>query len=538
MSLARKLRDYPPLMIRKVEAPKSKLSVLTLPRLHPKQEIAFSTIAQEVLYGGATRGGKSHLTRIAYTVWGRFVARLQMDIFRLHWDDVIANHMEGPNSFPELLDAWDKAGLVTVKRTEVSFDNGSLISLEHCNSDKVLLKHRGIPKHVRTFEEATQILERRLRMLRAWVTMPVEMKEKLPDQLRPLYPQLTDQQLYDFFPKIYYNTNPIGVSAGYFRRGFVKARERLSLGYAKDDDGGFLRIYVPAKVEDNPSEDAAATRRRVTGIGDAAVADALLNENWDAPAGDFIRQWNEEVNRVRAFQVPNHWFKYRGFDWGGAEPAYVAWAAVSDGEEFETMVRVMGDWVPRKLWFPRGAVIIYREWNLCNPDDPAQGIDLPNVQIAKGIVTRTLEVTSGVTLTDSLPFQKRGGILMAEEFANNGCPLTHGNTDRPNGWKRLRDYVQGQDGFPMFYVTDDCPFLCEYIPALQRHPTKPEDAQEDGEATHSCDVARLIVMTRPQIKVSAPQTLPPQYPSSKLSPTPQSILKRLQSKKDTGFGRR
>jgi hypothetical protein len=472
-------------------------SDLWIPELHPKQRLAFESIANEILYGGATRGGKSHLIRVALIVWCSRVPKLLTDIFRLNFDDVTAECMQGEHSFPDLLAPWEHDGLVSINQTEIKFWNGSVISLEHCGSDKVMLKHQGVGKHVRCFIEATQIGATRIRWLRAWVTMPVEMKQKLPLYLRDTYPNLTDEQLYDFFPKILYASNPLGSSAGYFRRYFVNARPRYEIGRAPEEDGGFLRQYIPAKVEDNPSEDPDATRRRVKGIGDAATADALLNEDWDAPVGDFFRQYDDVRHTIEDFTPPPAWYKFRTFDWGGSDPFCVQWWAVASDED----VSIGG----ARRSFPRGALILYREWYGCDEIDRSKGLQMRNEDIARGIKVRTEEKIEGPTLSDSLPFQDRGDSRdgkmwkMADTFADEGVPLIRANTDRVYGCAEVRARLTGKDDFPMIYFCQSCVYTREYLPAVQQDPNKREAYVPDGEATHASDCVRYACATRPFI---------------------------------------
>lgn len=507
-------------------------SVLNLTDLSAKQQIAFDTEATESLFGGATEGGKSHWSRHALILWCSAVPGLLCDIFRLVESDVIKNHMEGENNFHDMLRQWEEDKLVKITQTKIEFYNGSKIFLEHCNSDKALTKHKGIARHVRIIEEATEIRERHVRFLRSWVRMDVSLKATLPKYLRPLYPldkfpHLTDEVLRDFFPRIAYTTNPTGISAGYFRRQFVHARPPLEIGTSEDpQEGGFKRIYIPSLVSDNEYADAAATHRRVQGIGDEAEADALLHGNWDAITGDFLRQWDKSRHAVHDFIPPKHWFKFRAFDWGGYEPFCVLWFCVSDGEQFT-------DQEGRQRWFPRGALIGYREWYGCQQEKPELGIHMPNVQIAEGIIERTPETTSNITVTDGLPFQSRGGELMADEFAKCGVPLTRGNTARAVGWKRTQDYLIGRDDFAYLYFCYSCTYTIEYMPMLQRHKSKPNDAQEDGEATHCCDTVRMGVMTRPPIvEKSVPSGVLPM--PQKRENTPARLKKRLQGTKRVG----
>ena len=470
-------------------------SEICLPALHPKQEAAFTTPATEVLYGGATRGGKSHFVRHALIMWCAHIPGLQCDIFRLNFDDVISNHMQGDTGFPTLLEPWVKSKHVTITQTEVRFNwNGSLIQLNHCNDERAMLKHQGVAKHVRVFEEATQIRERYIRWLRSWVTMSEGMRAKVPKMFHVEH----NGEMTIPFPRIIFTSNPIGVSAPYFRKQFVKARPKMEIAETDAIEGGFLRQYIPALVEDNPSENAERTKARVSGIGDQAIADALLNEDWDSPVGNFFKQYSSDVHEVPDFNPPDHWFKFITFDWGSAEPFAVLWWCVSDGQEF------VDDGTVR--WFPRGALVAYREWYGCADKRPAVGCEMRNPDIARGIVNRTHEDWSKLIVTDSLPFQDRGmekngkKYRIADVFAENGAPLILGNCARVTGWTQVRDRLIGINGFPLLYLTENCVYTRDYLPAIARSKTNPEDAEEDGEATHLCDCVRLACTTRPFVR--------------------------------------
>jgi hypothetical protein len=197
--------------------------------LYPKQAQALNSPATEILFGGATRSGKSHMTRVALIYWSLKVPGLQSLILRKYYDDVLANHMKGPDGFRSMLKPYVDEKLVRITENQIQFDNGSLITLNHCSSEEAAEKNQGIAKNVLIFEEACQILERHIRFIRAWVTMSEEMKAKVPDDLKGM------------FPKIIYTANPIGASMGYFRRGFVKAAAPGTIFKAPVTDGGFMR---------------------------------------------------------------------------------------------------------------------------------------------------------------------------------------------------------------------------------------------------------------------------------------------------------
>lgn len=460
---------------------------------HPKQGMLRDTKANEIAFGGASEGGKSHGGRVCLINWCTAIPNLQCFIFRKHYAEVIGNHMDGPTSFPVLLEPWEKEKLVTINETEVKFNfNNSLITLASVSSKKDVQKHRGREKHVNWIDEAAELPWSWIQELNAWVRMPNEMKEKLPDQLRGLYPGYTDEELRNMFPRILYTFNPEGEGIGAIRRQFVLPKEPMTIFRAPEKDGGRLRIFIPSKIADNPSADPVAQRARLLPLGEAR-ARALIDGDMSAPIGDYFKEFEEKLHVINDFTPPAHWMKFRTFDWGSADPFAVYWFCVSDGEYFT-------DDIGRRRMYPRGSLIVYREWYGCMDEDPAKGLHMPNAEIAKGIVERTpREEGVLITFTDSFPFADRGGYkagnkyTIADEFAENGCPLVLGNTRRVYGWTQLRARLVGEAGVPMIYFMHRCPYIREYLPALQYHATNPEDAVESGEATHSCDAIRLGV---------------------------------------------
>lgn len=473
---------------------------ISLPKFHPKQQVVFDSKATDILFAGDTRAGKSFYIRKCYILFCAQIPGLQTDIFRLHMDDVIKENMEGETSFPVLLNAWEKEGLCKINQCEITFWNDSKIYLEHCADDVVMLKHRGIPRHVRTFAESSQILEHRLRALTGWVTMSEEMKSRVPDKWKGL------------FPKVYHVTNAIGVSAGYYRREYVDKRTPMSI----ERVGQFDRQYIPAFLDDNPSEDPDQTKARIAeAFPDEQTQKALINEdksgisNWHAGGGEFFPEYDRRKHVVVDFSPPQHWSRFRCFDWGTADPFYVGWFAVSDGEPFH-------DNEKRQRWFPRGSLILYQEWNGADSRDPSKGIRLRNEEMALGILSRSeINFQNVPTLTDSRPFQDGGGETIALVFQRNGVILSKGDTSRVTGWSQMRGRLKGieydtnrlgADGkpvrLPLLYICDSCKFAQDYIRALPRHPSesRKEDAAEDGEATHSCDTIRLACMAHTIIK--------------------------------------
>lgn len=449
--------------------------------LWPKQIAALESEATEILYGGATRCGKSHFARVLLTAGCINIPNLQCTLIRKKFQDILDNHVYGKNGFKDLLAPLIESGHVSVTQEQVSFWNGSRIVFKHCQDERQFDSAQGIATQILVIDEATQISERLIDTFRGWCTITEEMRATLPDFFKTR------------LPRILYTANPIGPSVGYFRRHFVKARAPMKI----EKVGAFLRQYIPAKVEDNPSEDKEATAGRMAMIGDPALGKALLEGDWDAPVGDFFPEWSER-NITKPLRPPKHWHRWRGFDWGTTHPFAVGWFCSSDGETFTDQTGV-------RRWFPKGAVIQYREWIGCDPDRPNVGLGMRNQEIARGILDRSEPGFERVTtLTDSLPFQDRGNEFnIAEIFANCGVMLTQAAMARVQGWSEMRGAIQGvmidsndKNRTPMYYVTEDCPYTIDYIPTLARDPKNYQDALKDGEQSHVCEMVRMALFGR------------------------------------------
>lgn len=453
-------------------------------KLWPKQLACLLSAATEILFGGASSGGKSHLIRVALCVWCLSIPGLQCVLIRKKFADILSNHVEGRTGFKALLRPWIEAGEVSVTKQGIRFKNGSNIDFLHCQDERQFDSAQGVERHVVVIDEATQIGERLIRFFRTWCRMTTEMQATLPPEWQGK------------FPRLLYTANPIGASVGFFRRQFIAPRKPFEIERVQ----GFLRQYIPSKVEDNKSADLEAFEGRMDGIGDAAIAHALREGDWESPTGDFYPEWDEDRHVIPNFTPDDHWFRFRTYDWGTRDPSVCYWWATSPGE-------MVGN-----KWIPRGALVAYREWYICADDDQSVGRRMRNEDMRDGILARTEpEFKHQPTLTDSLPFQDRGGETIAEVFKNKGegVKLTEADTSRIPGWSQLRARLIGIQPdsnnpyrYPMIYFTESCRAARDYIPALTRHPSenKKEDAQEHGEATHACDAIRYACLAHKVIR--------------------------------------
>lgn len=476
----------------------SQLAPLNL-HLHPKQGEAFNSRATEILYGGAAGGGKSHLMRVALIVWCAAIPGLQCYIFRRVLDDLVKNHIEGPKGFRALLAPWKLAGLVEIVEDEIRFWNGSKIYLCHCKDPAHVYKYHGAEIHVLVIDELTTFLESMYRYLRNRVRM---VGINMPAQYAGR------------FPRIMCGTNPGNVGHLWVKKTFIDGAVPMAVRQMGKTEGGMLRQFIPALLEDNPSmaADDPGYEGRLEGLGSETLVRAMRYGDWDVIEGAFFDKWDARRHVIRPFEIPAFWARFRSGDWGSAKPfSFGWWAVVSDPHKTES-----------GLWLPRGCMVRYREWYGCKVDE---GISVPDV----GLKMHAHEVGAGLwAIEKDMPSRPSTGVLDPAAFAENGGPsiaeeLARGSGNKifwmpadnkripdrgaMGGWNQMNARLKGDaDGNPMIVCFSTCTDSIRTIPALQHDKNRPEDLDSDME-DHAADDWRYACMSRPWI-ANAPTEAP------------------------------
>ncbi|KRA74590.1 terminase [Lysobacter sp. Root667] len=438
--------------------------------LHAKQGEAFLTRATEVLYGGAAGGGKSHLMRTVSISWCAAIPGLQVYLFRRIRDDLVKNHMEGPNGFHAMLAAWKLAGLCTIVEDEIRFWNGSKIYLCHCKDPKDVYKYQGSEIHVLLIDEATHFTEAMYRFLRNRVRM---------------VGMYVPEEYAGCFPRILLGANPGNIGHAWVKSTFVDFAAPMELRQAANDDGGMLRQYIPARLSDNPSmaRDDPGYEARLSGLGSETLVRAMRDGDWDVIEGAFYTELSRAAHALRPFSVPKNWLRFRSFDWGSAKPFSVGWWAVV-GEDFDVQGKTL----------PRGALVRYREWY--GAAGPNIGLKLTAGAVARGIKEREGEERIAYGVADPSIWKVDGGPSIAERMLAEGITFKPADNKRVAGWDELRGRLKGEGGAPMLYVFDTCKDWWRTMPALQHDKHQAEDLDSSME-DHAGDESRYACMSRP-----------------------------------------
>ena len=420
-----------------------------------------------------------------------------------------------------MLAPWVDAGWCRVVDDEIRFWNGSRIYLCHCKDEKDIYKYQGAEIHVLLIDELTHFTETMYRFLRNRVRMvgivvPAEYAGR--------------------FPRILCGANPGNIGHLWVKTTFILATEPLKIRLTSPSEGGMLRQYIPARLDDNPSmqEDDPGYENRLEGLGSQALVKAMRWGDWDVVEGAFFDCWSDEKHVIAPFALPRDWLRFRSGDWGSASPASVGWwAVVQDDHRLNSGMDGVAErdsgGVSARLGtvLPRGALIRYREDYIAS--GPNKGLKLTAEQVADRIIDRERDdpkLSYGVL--DPSAFKQDGGPSIAERI--NGklikarmAPFREADNARVTriqgtgksgpmgGWDQMRARMIGtgtaEAPEPTLFVFSTCLDFIRTIPVLQHDKQRPEDLDTASD-DHVADECRYACLSRPYTRTPVQPEVP------------------------------
>jgi len=453
--------------------------------LHPRQSTCFKSKATEILYGGAAGGGKSHAMRVLALYYAINVPNIQIFLFRRLSEDLKKNHLDGSSGFVATLAELVNKKLCSINYStaQITFWNGAKIHLCHCQHEKDVIKYQGVEINVLLIDELTHFSEYIYKFLRGRVRLG---GLKIP------------KTIIGNLPRIVAGSNPGGVGHDFVKTTFIDDFEPLKLYQMSNEEGGMIRQFIPAKLQDNPTmmNNDPTYAYKLLGLG-GALAKAMLEGDWDAIEGAYFDTFNKDVHVIDNFDVPGGWYKIRAFDWGYSKPFCVLWGAVSDG----SIVNIGG----KKIVFPRDSIIIYREYYGWT-GKPDEGLKINANEIAKEIKERQQGELIGDQVADPAIFDVSVGVSINEQMNQEGIFWRPADNKRVPGWQQIRTRLKGVDNKPLLFIMNSCRSVIRTLPIMQYDRTKPEDLDTKLE-DHAMDTLRYLCMSRP-ITVELPRDLP------------------------------
>lgn len=420
--------------------------------LTPKQS-AFDALVkttENVFYGGAKGGGKSHGLREIMVKRRMEIPNSYGVIFRKTYPELYGNHiLPLLKKFPALSQRYDRTN------KEIRFENGSILAFRHCQYERDLGLHQGQEYHDLAIEEAGE-----------W---PEDWFWTLKGSNRSGTPGIK--------PRCLLTGNPGGIGHKWLKRLFIERNYREGIEAA--DDFGF----VPAKVYDNPAlmEHDPGYIQRLKANRNPMLVDAYLEGSWDIQAGQFFDMVSRETHLINPFEIPSYWQRMGMFDTGYNHPAAFIWMATDED----------------------GNCFVYREY--CKAGRRTEEV-IDDIMAFED-TAKLGSIPSGWDC-----WAKHGGGPSVEEkfseASNHQLVLEKANIDRVAGAQQIRDYLFIRPNGPRLKIFKTCPMTFDAIVRMTHDPKRPEDVLKvdaiDGDPYTGDDLYDCLrhgLMSRPQISV-------------------------------------
>lgn len=218
-------------------------------------------------------------------------------------------------------------------------------------------------------------------------------------------------------------------------------------------------VFLPAFMEDNPigmEKDPEYVKNLE--LQDDRTYRALRDGDWSVFAGQFLPEFSYHTHVIRPIELSREWTRFRGYDWGFADPAVMYWLA--------------RDPATMRLY-------VYREFYESGLTDPHQAERINEM-------TESWEKFTW-TYADPSAWTRRTVEMVAKStydvMLQHSILMTKADNDQISKSKRLRSALAPiHDGKPGIYIFDTCTNLISELEGLlvdPDHREKPLPNQVD-----------------------------------------------------------
>lgn len=295
-------------------------------------------------------------------------------------------------------------------------------------------------------------------------------------------------------------SNPGGVGHDWVKRRFVT-------------DHSPDRIYIPAKLDDNPFLDKEEYRQSLAQLPDD-LRRQLEDGDWDATPGAVFSEFRRNIHVVDPITIPKHWARFGGNDPHNAGRGVWYWCAVDESQNV---------WVYREWTFPR--MTAYR--------DQAQTVRE---------MTKDEQVDYYVTGMDAFNSSPETGKCVVDYYAEGGLPKgmfrkpVHGVGCRANMAATLHDYLRpvtdpdSKLTRAKLRIFSTCGELIATMPTLQADPAHGE-CVIDCDTDHWYQALGYGLQSRHVRQAEAPTRETSPWTYGGRFGTPQSVAEELDAKR-------
>ena len=397
----------------------------------------------DVLYGGAAGGGKSYAMLVDPLRFAHRAAHRALILRR---------------SMPELREIIDKSrelypkAFPGCKYKEVeklwNFPSGAKVEFGFLERDADVYRYQGQAYSWIGFDEITHL--------------PTEFSwNYLASRLRTTDSSIT--------PYMRCTANPGGIGAHWVKKRYVTP-------YAPNDsfrgEDGLTRKFIPARLMDNPYLAQDGRYEQMLKALPPTQRKQLLEGDWDVAEGAAFTEFDRNLHIVEPFEIPIHWERIKGIDYGYASESACVWGAVDPSDS---------------------TLIIYRELY-------RKGM------LATELATTLMQMEAYDPLSvpgvlDTACWSRTGmtGPTVGETLVKAGHKLRRADKNRVAGKVQIHEYLKTQQsGRPRLQIFNTCPNLIRELQSIPLDKNNPEDVDTHA-SDHAYDALRYLIMSRPRI---------------------------------------
>ena len=398
----------------------------------------------DVLYGGAAGGGKSYAMLVDPLRFAHRAAHRALILRR---------------SMPELRELIDKSrelypkAFPGCKYKEVeklwNFPSGAKIEFGFLERDADVYRYQGQAYSWIGFDEIThQSTEF------SW--------NYLASRLRTTDPEI--------IPYMRCTANPGGVGAHWVKKRYIDPSPPNESFKGFD---GLTRKFIPARLDDNPYLANDGRYEQMLKALPPTQRRQLLEGDWEVAEGAAFTEFDRFVHIVDPFEIPLHWERLKGIDYGYASESACVWGAVDKTD---------------------GTLIIYRE---------LYRKGLLATELARLITEMEINDPFSVPgVLDTACWNRTGttGPTVGETLVKGGHKLRRADKNRVAGKIQIHEYLKvQQSGRPKLQIFNTCPNLIRELQSIPLDKSNPEDVDTHA-PDHAYDALRYLIMSRPRIQ--------------------------------------
>lgn len=417
-------------------------NVIFRPNIGPQTDFLAAS-ETDVLYGGAAGGGKSYAMLVDPLRFAHRAAHRALILRR---------------SMPELRELIDKSrelypkAFPGCKYKEVeklwNFPSGAKIEFGFLERDADVYRYQGQAYSWIGFDEIThQATEF------SW--------NYLASRLRTTDPEI--------IPYMRCTANPGGVGAHWVKKRYIDPSPPYESFKGAD---GLSRKFIPARLDDNPYLASDGRYEQMLKALPPTQRKQLLEGDWEVAEGAAFTEFDRHLHVIEPFDIPIHWERIKGIDYGYASESACIWGAVDRDDN---------------------TLIIYRELY----QKGLLATDLAHL-IAEMELNDPMSVPG---VLDTACWNRTGqtGPTVGETLVKAGHKLRRADKNRIAGKIQIHEYLKvQQSGRPKIQIFNTCPNLIRELQSIPLDKSNPEDVDTHA-PDHAYDALRYLIMARPRV---------------------------------------